>query len=149
VDLDATVQIKLSGAYMAPYGILLSSYYSGISGYPLHSSDTFPDDPAAGAYTLRFSREDNPLIVVEPFIQVAGVQRGTYRGDFRNLLSFRAEKTFKIRTTELSLKFDVFNALNISTVSAVQTLKLSLSNFLAPATIENPRAVRLGVRLAF
>jgi len=149
VDLDSTVQIKLSGSYMARYGILLSSYYSGISGYPLHSSDTFPDDPAAGAYTLRFSREDNPSIVVEPFIQVAGVQRGTYRGDFRNLLSFRAEKEFKIRDAQLSVKFDVFNALNISTVSAVQTLKLSLSNFLAPATIENPRAVRLGVRLAF
>jgi hypothetical protein len=149
VDLDATVQIKLAGTYVAPYGILLSSYYSGISGYPVHSSDTFPDDPAAGAYTLRFSREDNPAIIVEPFIQVAGVQRGTYKGDFRNLLSFRAEKEFRIWNTRLSFKCDVFNVFNISTVSAVQTIKVSLPNFLAPATIENPRAIRLGVRLAF
>src|SRR5262249_6778808 len=66
LDLDATFQLRLSGTYMAPYGFLLSSYYSCITGYPLHPTDTFPDDPAMGAYTLRFSRVDNPQIIVEP-----------------------------------------------------------------------------------
>jgi TonB dependent receptor/Carboxypeptidase regulatory-like domain len=149
LDLDATFQLKLSGTYQAPYGILLSSYYSGISGYPLHPSDIFPDDPAMGAYTLRFSKADNPAIIVEPFIQVAGVPRGTYRGGFRNLLSFRGAKDVKIGRTKLALTADVFNALNISTVTAVQTLKPALVNFLRPATIENPRALRLGVRFEF
>src|SRR5262249_11260503 len=141
--------LKLSGTYTAPHGILLSSYYSGISGYPLHPTDTFPDDPAMGAYTLRFSKADNPAIIVEPFIQVAGVQRGTYRGDFRNLLSFRAAKDVKLGRAKVNSTADVFNALNISTVTAVQTLKVSLSNFLRPAAIENPRSLRLGARIEF
>jgi hypothetical protein len=149
LDLDATLQLKLSGIYRAPYGFLVSAFYSGISGYPLHPSDIFPDDPAMGAYTLRFSRADNAQIIAEPFIQVAGVARGTYRQDFRHLVSFRLQKDVSIRKAQFVLTADLFNALNINTVTAVQTLKVPLANFLKPALIENPRALRLGVRFEF
>jgi hypothetical protein len=80
---------------------------------------------------------------------VAGVPRGTYRGDFRHLLSFRAAKDVRVGKAKVSFSADVFNALNISTVTAVQTLKVSLSNFLKPAAIENPRSLRLGARIEF
>src|SRR5262249_22750573 len=140
---------KLSGTYEVPYGVMLGAYYSGATGYPLRPTDTFPDDPAMGAYTLRFNRADNPLIVAEAFIHVAGIPRGTYLHPFRKLLSLRGEKDIKIGRTKLSLMADVFNALNISSVIAVQTLKYNLANFLKPAAIENPAALRLGVRYEF
>jgi outer membrane receptor protein involved in Fe transport len=149
LDLDSPVQIKLSGGWQAPGGILLSGYYAGLSGIPIHPPENFPDDPALGAYTLRYFRADNPLIVVESVIQVAGVQRGTYRQDFRHKLSLRAEKELRFGSYRITLLGDVFNLLNINTVTAVQTLKTDLPNFLAPARIEPPRSVRLGLRLDF
>ena len=149
LDLDSRFQLKLAGSYTAPHGLLLSVFYTGMSGYPIHPSDIFPDDPAMGAYTLRFSKADNPAIVVEPFVQVAGVARGTYRQDFRNQVNLRAQKDVNVGKVKLSLSADVFNLLNINTVTAVQTLKVNLANFLKPALIENPRALRLGARVEF
>jgi hypothetical protein len=149
LDLDSPVQLKISGSWQAPWDILLSGYYAGTSGLPIHPPENFPNDPALGAYTLRFSSADNPLIIVEPFIQVAGVQRGTYRQDFKHKLSVRAEKEIQLGRYKLGLLADVLNLLNVNTVTAVQTLKVDFPNFLAPARIEPPRSVRLGVRVDF
>ena len=75
--------------------------------------------------------------------------RGTYRQDFRNQVNLRAQKDVNVGKVKLSLSADVFNLLNINTVTAVQTLKVNLANFLKPALIENPRALRLGARVEF
>ena len=149
LDLDAPVQLKLQGSYMAPYDIMLSAYYQGISGFPIKRPDTwFSDIP--GTYTVRFSQADNPLIQVENFISVAGVRQGTHRFDWRNLMAVRVEKQIPLRgSARLGLMVDVFNVFNISTVTAVQSLIFDHSNFLKPARIEKPLGARLGVRFTF
>ncbi len=149
LDLDAPVQLKLQGTYLAPFDVVLSAFYSGISGFPLKPPQDFPTDKM-GAYTVRFNRADHPGIVVESFIEVSGNPRGTHRFDFRHLLSFRAEKGFPLGANrKVGVIADFFNLLNIGTVTSVQTLVFDQPNFLRPAAIELPRAVRLGVRFSF
>lgn len=137
LDLDTPVQAKLQGTYLAPYDVALSAYYVGISGFP-------------EATTVRFSRENHPEIVVESFIEVAGEKRGSYRYPFRHLLSFRAEKELGLGgNRKLGLVADFFNLLNVNTVTSVQTFLHDHPNYLKPAVIEPPRAVRLGARFSF
>ena len=148
LDLDTPVQLKFAGTYAAPYDILVSAFYSGISGFPIKPPSGFPTD-VLGAYTVRFTPADNPGIVSESFIDVAGQQRGTNRTDFRHKLSFRAEKEFVMGNVRLGFIADVFNLFNISTVTAVQTLRFDHPNFLKPAIIEQPRTLRLGIRINY
>lgn len=149
LDLDAPFQLKLQGTYLAPYGIAVSAFYTAISGFPIKPPEGFPRD-VLGAYTLRFTRADNPNIVVESFVDVAGEPRGTHRIDFRHKLSLRAEKQFEWNERwKLGLVADFFNLFNINTVTAVQTMRFGHANFLKPAIIERPRALRLGIRLSF
>jgi outer membrane receptor protein involved in Fe transport len=148
LDLDAPFQLKLQGTYVLPHGIALSAFYSGISAYPIKVPANFPNE-IAGTHIVRFSRADNPLIVSESFVEVSGNQRGSQRFDFRNLLSFRAEKTFDLGRAQLGLIADVFNLLNINTVVTVQSQTFDQPNFLAPSAIERPIAARLGLRLNF
>jgi outer membrane receptor protein involved in Fe transport len=149
LDLDAPVQIKLVGSYQAPYEIMVSAFYQGISGFPIKPDSGFPSD-VLGSPTIRVFAEDNPAIVVESFIEFAGQPRGTNRQDFLHLLSFRAEKAIVLGSRlNLDLTADVFNVLNVSTVTAVQTLRFDLSSFNRPAVIELPRTLQIGVRLRF
>ena len=149
LDLDAPVQIKLVGSYQAPYEIMVSAFYQGISGFPIKPDSGFPRD-VLGSPTIRITPADNPAIVVESFIEFAGQPRGTNRQDFMHRLSFRAEKQIALgRRFNLDLTADVFNVLNVSTVTAVQSLRFGLSNFGKPAIIELPRTLQIGMRLTF
>jgi hypothetical protein len=149
LDMDTPVQLKLVGTYVAPYDILVSAFYSGYSGFPIKPPTGFPSD-VLGAYTVRFTPADNPGIVAESFIDVAGQPRGTNRIDFRHKLSFRAEKQFAMGGNwRLGIMADFFNLFNISTVTAVQTLRFDHPNFLKPAIIELPRTLRLGGRITY
>ncbi len=150
LDLDAPVQIKLVGSYQAPYQIMVSAFYQGISGFPIKPDAGFPPTNVLGAPTIRVFAADNPAIVVESFIEFAGEPRGTRRQDFLHRLSFRAEKEIALGSRlNLDLTADVFNVLNVSTVTAVQTLRFDLSSFNRPAVIELPRTLQIGVRLRF
>jgi outer membrane receptor protein involved in Fe transport len=150
LDLDAPFALKLQGTYLAPYGVVLSGYYLAISGFPLKPPEDFPADPALGAYTLRFLRTQVPQIVVESNIDVAGVPRGSFRHDFRNIVNIRAEKQFKLGgVRRFGLIADVFNLFNSSRVTTIQSLRYDLPQFLRPARIENPLILRIGLRFDF
>ncbi len=151
LDLDATYQFKLQATYTLPWDILLSGYYQAVTGFPLKPPENFAPDPALGAYTVRFFRDDVPGMVVESFVDVAGVPRGTYRHDFRNKIDLRLEKQFPFGDNRrIGIIADVFNLTNINRTTAVQSLRYGLGDrFLVPATIEPPRIVRIGVRLQF
>jgi hypothetical protein len=148
LDLDHPVELKLQGTYFAPRGFLFSTYYSGISGYPLWDLLLSPLH-LPGAVYYRFTSANNPLIVVEANIDVAGQPRGSTRAGFQNQLSARVEKQFKVGRVGIDLMADAFNLLNISTVTYVQTLQYGLPNFMKPARIVDPRNVRLGLRIGF
>ena len=65
-------------------------------------------------------------------------------------LSFRAQKQIALgRRFNLDLTADVFNVLNVSTVTAVQSLRFDISNSGKPAIIELPRTLQIGMRLRF
>ncbi len=149
LDLDTPMQLKLLGTYVAPAGIVLSGYYTGISGFAIRPPGSFPTD-ILGSYTLRYTRRDSPQIVVEPFVELAGVPRGTHRIDFRHKVALRAEKQFPMPgSNALSLVADVFNLLNINTVTFVQSLQFGHPKFLKPAVIEQPRSLQLTIRYRF
>jgi outer membrane receptor protein involved in Fe transport len=150
LDMDVPFSLKLQGTYVLPHDIYLSGYYIGTSGFPLKLPEDFPADPALGIYTLRFFREQVPEIVVESFVDVAGVPRGTFRHDFRNLVNARVEKKIALgRGKKLGLIADIFNVFNSSRVTTVQSLRFDLPQFLRPARIENPRIFRFGIRFEF
>jgi hypothetical protein len=142
------MQLKVLGTYQAPGGVLLSGFYTGLSGFAIRPPGSFPTD-VLGTYTLRYTRADSPQIVVEPFIEVAGVPRGTHRIDFRHKLAFRAEKRFTFNNQHLTLGADVFNLLNTNTVTFVQSLQFDHPNFLKPAMIEAPRSLQVTARYGF
>ncbi len=151
LDLDATYQFKLQGTYTMPFDIVVSAYYQGLTGFPLKPPENFAPDPALGAYTVRFFRDDVPGMVVESFVDVAGVPRGTYRHDFRNKVDLRIEKQFPFGDNmRIGVIADVFNLTNINRTTAIQSLRWDLSErFLVPARIEPPRIMRIGVRFQF
>ena len=151
LDLDVPVQIKLQGTYVAPYDVALSAYYLGLSGFPLKPPQNFPADPALGAYTARFFRDDVPEMVVESFVDVASVPRGSFRHDFRNIVNVRAEKQFPFGDgLRFGIIADIFNLFNSSRVTTIQSLRLDQENrFLVPARIENPIILRIGLRFEF
>ena len=152
LSLDTPVQLKLQGTYQAPHGIFLSAFYNGLSGYPTSDRSTFAPGTQTrilGSPVVRFTRAENPQIVAESFIDVAGKPRGTDRFEYRHLLSFRVEKQFEMGQWKLGLIADVFNLFNINEILAVQSLRFGHPNFLKPSVIETPRAFRLGVRVGF
>jgi len=151
LDLDATYQFKLQATYTLPWDILLSGYYQGVTGFPLKPPENFAPDPSLGAYTVRFFRDDVPGMVVESFVDVSGVPRGTYRHDFRNKVDLRIEKQFPFGDgMRIGVIADVFNLTNINRTTAVQSLRYGLADrFLVPAKIEPPRILRIGVRFQF
>ncbi len=92
LDLDATYQFKLQGSYTLPYDVIVSGFYQAVSGFPLKPPENFAPDPALGAYTLRYTRDDVEDIVVESFVDVAGVPRGSFRHDFRHKIEFSGSR---------------------------------------------------------
>jgi hypothetical protein len=150
LDMDVPLVVKLGGTYVAPGDIWLSAFYLGNSGFPLKPPQNFPSDPALGAYTVRFFPEDVPEMVEESYVQIAGVQRGTYRHDFRHMMSLRAEKRFSLGGAKrVGFIVDLFNLFNSSRVTAVDSLRYDLPQFLQPARIELPRILRIGLRFEF
>jgi hypothetical protein len=73
---------------------------------------------------------------------------GTRRMPIINLLHMRAEKSFRLREGHrVSLRFNVYNVTNISTVETLT--QLSGPNFELPLTIIPPRIAELGVQYTF
>jgi hypothetical protein len=150
LDMDVPHAFKLQGTYVFPHDVWVSAYYQGLSGFPLKLPQDFPSDPALGARTVRYFRDDVPEMVVESFIDIAGTQRGSERHDFKHLVNFRAEKKFNLGGgTRIGIIADVFNLFNSSRVTTVQSLRIDLPQFHVPARIEFARRLRIGLRFEF
>ena len=141
---DQPHAIKLVGSYVAPYGVTLGVNYQGLSGLP--TDRTFRATLTQGSTTVR----------AEP--------RGTYRADFLNLLSARAEKAFELhRHARLSGFLEVHNVLNTNAAqsnigtltqafasqAAFDAAKATTSYFGRVQEIVAPRILKLGVKFTF
>jgi hypothetical protein len=148
---DQPHAFKLLGSYQAPWGITLGANYQALSGLPRDRNLTVSLTQGSTSYQVE--------------------NRGTYRYDFLNLLSLRADKSFTINgSRRVSVVAELHNLLNTSaSQNSVGTATQSfasqaafdarvLSNLTAlfPTSyfgrvqeIVAPRIVKLGVRFQF
>jgi outer membrane receptor protein involved in Fe transport len=133
---DRPHQFKAQGSYELPYGVMASASYSLLSGLPW-------------ARQIRYLRTDSPQIIVESSITVLGEPIGTQRFDAVQDLSLRGEKRIKLGRSTLGLIVDVFNVMNLSTVTSLQQIRVDHPDFGKPGEILTPRTFRFGARLSF
>ena len=121
---------RASGAYMLPWDLQVSANFESRSGTPYARTVSFTGGQQIPSQVVR----------VEPI--------GTRRLPTINLLHMRAEKSFRLaQGHSVSLRFNVYNVTNISTVQSLT--QLSGPNFERPVTIMPPRIAELGVQYAF
>jgi hypothetical protein len=120
--------LRLSGIYQLPWGITYSTSFTA------QSSDYFFRE-----IQVRDALNANVTIRVEP-------QAGRY--DWTKIWDNRFAKRFRTWSNQsIEGTFDLFNSLNVNTVTA-QTNRNG-STYLQPTEIISPRVFRLGVRYRF
>jgi hypothetical protein len=147
--LDRRHMVKLTGLYQLPYGIQISGRLEYLSGLPILTTGS-GGAGATGAYVVRFLQTDYPAIRTSAQITVPGEPQGTRRADTQMTLDLRTQWRTKVfKRGSLDLMVDSFNLFNSGTVVRVETLNTWLANFLRPAEIMLPRALRFGIRLNY
>jgi hypothetical protein len=148
--LDRRHMLKVSGLYQFPFGFNVSTQVQVLSGLPWYTTGS-GGAGVTGATWVRFNRGvDYPSTSVDPFIRVPGEPQGTHRFDSEVYWDLRIERrTRLIGQTSVDVMADIFNVLNRNTVVRVQTLNSDLTNYLRPAQIMLPRALRLAARFNF
>ena len=141
---DQPHAFKLLGSYTAPWGINLGANLQVLSGLPRDRTLSVP--LAQGSTTLRVD------------------QRGTYRADALNLLSLKADKTFRFHDhARVSAFVEVHNALNSNGAQAnfgtltqafasqavFDSRRSTTSYFGRTQEIVAPRLAKLGLKFEF
>jgi len=140
---DQPHAFKLLGSYQAAYGITLGANYQALSGLPIDRTLSIPF--SQGTSSLRME------------------SRGTYRADFLNLLSLRADKGFRFSGHRAAFVAELHNVLNSSagqnsygtvtrgfaSQAAFDAGRLGTSYFGRIQEIVAPRVLKIGVRLDF
>ena len=136
--------VKVIGAYLAPYQVMIGINYQGLSGLPFDR--TFRATLAQGSTTVRAE------------------ERGVYRADFLNLLSLKVDKTFELhRHARVSAFFELHNLTNTNAAqgsigtltqaftsqAAFDTAKSTTSYFGRVQEIVAPRIAKFGVKYVF
>jgi hypothetical protein len=142
---DQPHAFKLLGSYQAPFGITVGANYQALSGLPRDRT-----------LSVTGLNQGTQTIRMEP--------RGTYRFDTLNLLSLRADKSFRINgSRRASIIVELHNALNsdadqnsVGTVTrsfaspaAFQAGQLTTSYFGRVQEIIAPRILKLGFKFEF
>jgi hypothetical protein len=123
-------QVKLSGAYNLPFGIMASGNYDIRSGAPQARQVVF-----TGGRTIR-----SIALNVEP--------RGSFHLPNTHELDVRAAKRIALGPARsLEARVDIYNALNKDTTRAWNLQ--SGANYLRPSLIMFPRIVQVGATLNF
>jgi Carboxypeptidase regulatory-like domain len=141
---DQPHAFKLLGSYQAPWGINVGANFQALSGLPRDRR-----------LNVTFTQGTRALPVEE---------RGTYRADFLNLLSLRADKHFNIGGgRRASFVAELHNALNSSagqndfgvltqnfaSQSAFDAARVTTSYFGRVQEIVAPRVLKIGFRVDF
>jgi hypothetical protein len=122
--------VKVSGVYQLPWDFLTSANYDFRSGQPW----------ARTVLSTRTGAQIPSMVLrVEPI--------GTRNLPHLHLLDFRAEKTVRLGGHTVGLRLDLFNALNINTVTGVTAQ--SGATFARPTSIIPGRNVQIGLRYSF
>jgi hypothetical protein len=127
-------QIKLQGSFLAPFGLMFSTYYRGYSG---------------ARYTRTIRSDDLGLGLNQGNVTIFAEERGSRGLPWLHSLDMRLEKQFNIKNRlTIGIIVDGFNLLNLNTTTAVETLSSSPTIVFDSITgIMNPRIMRLGARI--
>lgn len=125
--------IKATGTYAAPFGIMISAYYTFASGRP---------------YTTRLRNlEANTGNLQQGVVTINAEPRGSQRLPANHNLDFRIEKNFKLGPGSLRFMVDVFRSLNLQTTTSIGSLRgVDIGRVYG---IASPRYVRVGVGYRF
>jgi len=140
---DQPHAFKILGSYQAPWGINVGANYQALSGLPIDRTLTVP------------LAQGSRSIPVE--------QRGTYRADFLNLLSLRADKGVRFAGHRAAFVAELHNVLNSSagqssfgtltqsfaSQAAFDAARLSTSYFGRVQEIVAPRVLKIGFKFEF
>jgi hypothetical protein len=141
---DQPHAFKLLGSYQAPFGITLGANYQALSGLPRDRSLSVPFAQGTATVTVE--------------------ERGTYRSDVLNLLSLRADKSFRINgPRRISVIAEVHNALNthagqsnygvltrnFASQAAFDAARTTTSYFGRVQEVVAPRILKLALRVDF
>jgi hypothetical protein len=141
---DQPHAFKLLGSYQAPWGVTVGANYQALTGLPR-------DRVLSVAL-----RQGTTNLLVD--------NRGAYRADFLNLLSFRADKSFRLgRSNRASVVAELHNLLNSSAgqvgygtltrsfanQAAFDAARLTTSYFGRVQEIVAPRVFKLGFKFEF
>jgi hypothetical protein len=147
--LDRRHLVKMTALYELPLAIQFSGQFQYLSGLPILTTGS-GGAGATGAYMVRFLQSDYPAIRTTAQIAVPGEPQGSRRHEGQVTLDLRAQRRTKLpRGASLDLMLDTFNLFNSNTIIRVETLNNWLPNFLRPAEILLPRAIRFGARVNF
>jgi hypothetical protein len=127
-------QIKVQASYLAPFGLMMSTYYRGFSG---------------ARYTRVIRSSDLGLNLRQGVVSIFAEERGSRGLPWNNQWDMRIEKEFKLKNLfTVGLIVDAFNLLNSNTTTAAESISSSSSiKFENIIGIKDPRILRLGVRV--
>ncbi len=130
---DSAFAFRLSGSYVAPYGINVSGSVILNDGYPYQS-----------AYAVTRT-------VFPSLTRSSQTVRLTRRGDERlpdvAMVDFRLSRTFRVNDRRITPMFEIFNLSNADTVVGYNANVGS--SYLRPTEILSPRLLRLGISFDF
>jgi hypothetical protein len=127
---DPTFAWKFSGIYNFPYGMNLGFFFWHESGDSWEPLLVLPDK------------------VLNQYVEIFGLPRGTFRLPSQNILDLRIEKQFEMIGGQFRITADIFNALNAGTVTDVQRFWAE-EDYGQPIDFVGPREIRLGLRYTF
>ena len=165
-------QLKLAGSYPLPYGIQVSGSLQSLPGYQLGcaapcavpSPTSLPSvttPPGLGTVWL-ISRTTTypadckgpctPGALVVPNMSAANlniplVAPGTEYAERVNQLDLSFAKWFQVGKARLQGQFDVFNALNLSSVLSVRSLNYGTASYMQPSSVLQGRILRIATQL--
>jgi Carboxypeptidase regulatory-like domain/TonB-dependent Receptor Plug Domain len=128
-------QFVWTGAYQAKWGINLGVNYLLRQGF---AEPYYQSKITAAADTI--SPSSKTILLVNP---------ANYRLPAVNSLDFRVGKAFNFSHADVNFDVDVFNLLNLNTTLGKQYDLHTGSNFGQILEVENPRILRLGIRVSF
>ncbi|HCS48609.1 MAG TPA: hypothetical protein DIW61_10270 [Candidatus Aminicenantes bacterium] len=131
MNMDRTWVFKLQFGYNLPWDILFSLNYQAMTGRAyVESVRVYPDQ---GMRTIKAAPRSNKL-----------------RFDPQHMLDLRVQKSFTVhRNIRFSVLADVFNALNLGTVTGFANYGVWALSFREPSGMAAPRYIQVGLKLEF
>ena len=137
IATDAPVIFKLGGTYNLPWGVVLSSNFQHVSGYPEWA--TYTVTSAILGQTLT---QNSQLMYIEP--------SGFNRLPSLNLWDMRFAKEFRLRDRyKIQPEFDIYNLNNSAAVQSVNQSANAGALFLNPTSVLPPRLFKVGLEVLF